>query len=193
MLVLHLPVNSYVTTVLRNYVRELSYYYSEMSPARQQWIYTFFMHPFLSAERVAGCVFPQQSSEEWLMKNFGAFRVSARVEELSTLNMLFSGLEVLHLLSPAQKAELLLRPEVAALDNGNISLVFHSLATGGPGRDPQWTTPGREPQWTTPGREPQWTNPGEHNWTGPGYPYPDPPPSPHSSVRQVRAEEPTRV
>jgi len=40
-------------------------------------------------------VFPQQSSEEWLMKNFGAFRVSARLEELSTLNMLFSGVSSL--------------------------------------------------------------------------------------------------
>ncbi|XP_034413383.1 uncharacterized protein LOC117747873 isoform X2 [Cyclopterus lumpus] len=164
-------------------VRELSNYYSEMNPTRQQWIYSFFMHPFLSGDRVAGCVLPQQSSEEWLMKNFGAFRAAARLKDLSALNMLFSGLEVLHLLSPAQKAELLLRPEVAGLDNGNLSLVFHSLSTGGP---PPTAGPGEAPHWTTPG--------GGHNWTTPGYPYtypphatynPNPPPSPQNSLRQV--------
>lgn len=37
-------------------VSELSHYYSEMNPVRQKWIYTFFMYPFLSGERVAGKV-----------------------------------------------------------------------------------------------------------------------------------------
>lgn len=38
-------------------VRELSHHYSEMNPVRQKWIYTFFMYPFLSGDRVAGEVF----------------------------------------------------------------------------------------------------------------------------------------
>lgn len=58
-------------------------------------------------------------------------------------------LEVLHLLSPAQKAELLLRPEVAGLDNGTLSLVFHSLLTGGSGPPPTMSPPGGH-NWTTP-------------------------------------------
>ena len=72
-------------------------------------------------------------------------------------------LEVLHLLSPEQKAELLLRPEVAGLDNGTLSLVFNSLMEGGHGHYPG-PQPGPN---TTSG---PWAGPG--NWTalGPGHP-----------------------
>ncbi|KAL7405207.1 hypothetical protein ABVT39_025204 [Epinephelus coioides] len=158
-------------------VRELSNHYSEMDPVRQKWIYTFFMFPFLSGDRVAGCVNPQESSEEWLMRNFGAFRVMARMNDFSALNLVFSGLEVLHLLTPAQKAELLLTPEVAGLDNSTLSLVFHSLLTGGPGHPPtispgggyNWTSPGGDYNWTSPGGDYNWTSPGGgYNWTTPG-------------------------
>lgn len=38
-----------------------------------------------------GCVSKEESSEEWLMKNFGAFRAMAQMDDLSTLNMAFSG------------------------------------------------------------------------------------------------------
>lgn len=38
-----------------------------------------------------GCVRKEESSEEWLMKNFGAFRAMARMKDFSTLNMVFSG------------------------------------------------------------------------------------------------------
>lgn len=85
-------------------------------------------------------------------------------------------LEVLQLLSPAQKAELLLRPEVTSLDNGTLSLVFHSLLTGDT-RPPPTMRPG-----------------GGHNWTSPGYPATYPPrptynsystQSPHDGLRDV--------
>ncbi|XP_029355460.1 uncharacterized protein mslnb [Echeneis naucrates] len=133
-------------------VKELSLYYSEMDPVRQKWIYTFFMYPFLSGDRVAGCVNLGQSSEEWLMKNFGAFRAMARMKDFSTLNVVFSGLEVLHLLSPAQKAELLMMPGVAGLDNATLTLVFHNLLTGGSGPLPTTTMrPGGSLSWTSPG------------------------------------------
>lgn len=85
-------------------------------------------------------------------------------------------LEVLHLLSPAQKAELLLKPEVASLDNGTLTLIFHNLLTGGSGPHPT-ASPG-----------------GGHSWTTPGYPltyHPQPtynpylPSSPHNTLREV--------
>ncbi|KAM9857099.1 uncharacterized protein ACBR49_000773 isoform 2-T2 [Aulostomus maculatus] len=151
-------------------VKELSHHFSEMDPVRQKWIYTFFMYPFLSGDRVAGCVKRNENSEDWLIKNFGAFKALARMKDFSTLNMVFSGLEVLHLLSPAQKAELLLRPEVAGLNNGTLNLVFHSLLTGGTGPPPTMS-PG-----------------GDYNWTNPGYPLtydPYSPPSPPNGFREV--------
>ncbi|XP_051242506.1 uncharacterized protein mslnb isoform X35 [Dicentrarchus labrax] len=169
-----LSTKNFSCSTYQTVVRELSHHYSEMNPARQKWIYTFFMYPFLSGDRVAGCVSQEESSEEWLMKNFGAFRVMARMNDFSTLNMVFSGLEVLHLLSPAQKAELLLRPEVAGLDNSTLNLVFHSLLTGGAGPPPT-----ASPE-------------GGHNWTTGYHPsYPQPtynpyqPPSPHNNLKEV--------
>ncbi|XP_039670200.1 uncharacterized protein LOC120567316 [Perca fluviatilis] len=207
-----LSTKTFSCSTYQTVVRELSHHYSEMNPVRQKWIYTFFMYPFLSGDRVAGCVSPQESSEEWLLKNFGAFRAMARMKDFSTLNMVFSGLEVLNLLSPAQKAELLLMPEVAGLDNDTLSLVFHSLLTGGsgppptpspggasywtsPGADQNLTYPGGNQNWTFPGGDQNWTYPGgDQNWTSPGYPstyppYPTydpyPPPSPKNSLRQV--------
>lgn len=126
-----LSTKNFSCSTYQTVVREISHYYSDMNPVRQKWIYTFFMYPFLSGDRVAGCVNPDESSEEWLMKNFGAFRAMARMKDFNSLNMVFSGLEVLHLLSPAQKAEMLLKPEVAGLDNGTLTLVFNSLLSGG--------------------------------------------------------------
>lgn len=35
-------------------VKELSHHFSEMNPVRQKWIYTFFMYPFLSGDRIDG-------------------------------------------------------------------------------------------------------------------------------------------
>lgn len=121
-------------------VKELSHHFSEMNPVRQKWIYTFFMYPFLSGDRIngkrpvkwplkyvayssrarfptddsicvwhfctrinsktnnnsasslfTGCVRRNETTEDWLMKNFGAFKAMARLEDFSTLNMAFSG------------------------------------------------------------------------------------------------------
>ncbi|KAJ8386178.1 hypothetical protein AAFF_G00176020 [Aldrovandia affinis] len=108
-------------------VKELSLHFSSLDPARQKWIYMFFMYPFLSRNSTAGCVSPGDDSQMWLMKNFGAFSVLARFQDFIKVNSVFSGLEVLNLLTPEQKAELLLHPDVGGLDNGTISLVFESL------------------------------------------------------------------
>ncbi|XP_076003783.1 uncharacterized protein LOC142996666 isoform X2 [Genypterus blacodes] len=170
-----LSTKNFSCSTYQTVVRELSHHFSEMDPARQKWIYTFFMYPFLSGDGIAGCVRRNESSEEWLMKNFGAFSVKARMKDFSTFNMVFKGLEVLHLLSPEQKAELLLRPEVAGLDNATLSLIFQSLLTGGSGPRPT-VGPG-----------------GSHNWSN-SYSYPpntsyDPnpylPASPQDTLRNV--------
>ncbi|XP_036388956.1 uncharacterized protein LOC118780497 [Megalops cyprinoides] len=108
-------------------VKELSLHFSNMDPVRQRWIYMFFMYPFLAGNGTAGCISPEDNSEDWLMKNFGSFSAMASFKDFTTLNIVFSGLEVLHLLTPEQKAELILHPEIGGLDNGTISLVFESL------------------------------------------------------------------
>lgn len=59
--VYHLSVTFVTTTshhpISSSRVREISHHFSEMDPVRQKWIYTFFMYPFLSGDRVAGKVF----------------------------------------------------------------------------------------------------------------------------------------
>ncbi|XP_036798448.1 uncharacterized protein LOC110489381 [Oncorhynchus mykiss] len=162
-------------------VEELSDHFSEMDPIRQRWIYMFFMYPFLSGER-AGCVRPGENSEDWLIRNFGSFKAVARMRDFTALNMVFSGLEVLHLLTPEQKAELLLHPEVEGLENGTLSLVFHTLMTEvhSPMENSTWTTPG----YPNPTYPPSYT---------PAYPprptsddqYSPRPPSPQESLREV--------
>lgn len=85
-------------------------------------------------------------------------------------------LEVLDLLSPAQKAELLLRPEIAGLDNGTLALVFSSLMTGGPGTHPT-PLPGGCHQRTSHGQPP--TYPPETSCE------PYRPPPPHNNLKEV--------
>ncbi|XP_028827791.1 uncharacterized protein mslnb isoform X2 [Denticeps clupeoides] len=110
-------------------VRELSVHFSGMDPVRQKWIYMFFMYPFLSDNRTAGCASDYDNSEDWLLKNFGSFSAMASMKDFRALNMFFSGFDVLHLLSPEQKAELLLHPELdGQLDEGGLGMVFSSLA-----------------------------------------------------------------
>ncbi|XP_067298496.1 uncharacterized protein mslnb [Pseudorasbora parva] len=108
-------------------VRELSQHFSGLDPVRQKWIYSFFLYPFLSRNTSSGCVDQEDSTEDWLMKNFGSFAVMAQVRDFTSMNIVFSGLEVLHLLSPEQKAELLLHPEEVGLTDSSLSLVFQSL------------------------------------------------------------------
>ncbi|KAK2817326.1 hypothetical protein Q5P01_025517 [Channa striata] len=143
-----LSTKNFSCSTYQTVVRGLSDYYSEMDPVRQKWIYTFFMYPFLSGDRVAGCLSPQGGSEDWLLKNFGSFSVEARIKDFLSLNVNFSGLDVLHLLTGAQKAQLLLNPELAGLDNATMTTVFHSLLTGGYSNT---TSPGGPDNGTSPG------------------------------------------
>ncbi|XP_061687085.1 uncharacterized protein LOC133506703 isoform X2 [Syngnathoides biaculeatus] len=165
-----LSTKNFSCSTYQTMVKELSQHFSEMIPARQKWIYSFFMYPYLSRHGVDGCVNPNESSEEWLLKNFGSFSVMARIYDLPALNIVFSSLEVLHLLSPAQKAELLMRPEVGGLTNDSLSLVFHSLMAD----DPLEHSP---------------DSGGNHSWNESGYLRPTHslylPPSPHNTLREV--------
>lgn len=45
---------------------------------------------------IVGCVDPEISSEEWLLKNFGSFSVMAQVRDFSSINLLFSGVRTLY-------------------------------------------------------------------------------------------------
>ncbi len=120
----------------------------------QVWVVWFYIVV------VVGCIDPEDSTEDWLMKNFGSFSVMAQVRDFTSINMIFSGVGTLtlasdvilmvirwhpqlcadvlrffpvlsagglHLLSPEQKAELLLHPEVVGLTDGSLGLVFQSL------------------------------------------------------------------
>lgn len=48
---------------------------------------------------VVGCVDPEDSTEDWLLKNFGSFSVMAQVRDFTSINMLFSGVGTLSLAS----------------------------------------------------------------------------------------------
>ncbi|XP_066516432.1 uncharacterized protein [Hoplias malabaricus] len=130
-------------------VEELSQHYFSLDAEKQQWIYSFFMYPFLSRNSSAGCVNPGDSNEDWLMKNFGSFSVLARIRDFKSINLLFNGLEVLHLLSAEQKAEILLYPDLLQLDNSSLGLVLDSLLNSSFSPAPNgsvWNPPDYSPQ-----------------------------------------------
>ncbi|XP_061079349.1 uncharacterized protein LOC133114197 [Conger conger] len=108
-------------------VKEISLHFSSLDPARQKWIYKHFVYSFLARNSTAGCVSSGETSEVWLKKNFGAFAVVSQLRDFTTLNTGFNALEVLHLLTPVQKAELLLSPELGHLDDSTLAMVFESL------------------------------------------------------------------
>ncbi|XP_042340408.1 uncharacterized protein LOC121941647 [Plectropomus leopardus] len=75
-------------------------------------IYAHFIYPFLLHHNTSDpqCIFSANDSAEWLTENFGVFSTIPSVTDFYKLNPNFSGLEVLHLLSPKQRAEMLLLP-----------------------------------------------------------------------------------
>ncbi|XP_069545539.1 uncharacterized protein [Brachyistius frenatus] len=73
----------------------------------ENFIYSFLLHHNSSDPQ---CVSSANQSAEWLEKNFGFFSRFASITDFYRLNPHFSGLEVLHLLSPRQIAEMLLLP-----------------------------------------------------------------------------------
>ncbi|XP_048870296.1 uncharacterized protein LOC125742383 [Brienomyrus brachyistius] len=140
----HFSCETYQTVV-----EELNKHFSGMDSVRKKWIYMSFMYPFLSRNSTegTGCASPEDSSEDWLLKNFGLFSAMARFKHLTELNVFFRGLEVLHILTPEQKAELLLHPELSGLDNNKFRLVFKSMLN--PLLENQDLTDSTTPQTTT--------------------------------------------
>ncbi|KAK3511236.1 hypothetical protein QTP70_033625 [Hemibagrus guttatus] len=168
-----LGYNNFSCQTYQTVVQELSKQFSSLDSQRQQWIYSYFMRPFLSRSAPAGCVLPGGTTEDWITKNFGSFSVLAQLRDFSSINGLFNGvanlgfyskffltymrptegqedvptvriiklkvllsgyfpavskqMDVLHLLSPEQKAVLMLYPESAGLNNESIGVVLGSL------------------------------------------------------------------
>ncbi|XP_053532117.1 uncharacterized protein LOC108258727 [Ictalurus punctatus] len=122
-----LGYNNFSCQTYQTVVQELSQQFSSLDSQRQQWIYSYFMQPFLSRSSPAGCMLPGDSTEDWLTKNFGSFSILAQLQDFSSVNALFNGLDVLHLLSPVQKAQLMLYPETVGLNNESLSVVLGSL------------------------------------------------------------------
>ncbi|XP_053333404.1 uncharacterized protein LOC128506831 [Clarias gariepinus] len=122
-----LGYNNFSCQTYQTVVQQLSQQFPSLDPQRQQWIYSHFMKPFLSSNAPAGCVLPGDTTEDWLTQNFGSFSVLAQLRDLSSINVLFNAMDVLHLLSPEQKAQLMLSPQSAGLNNESLSVVLGSL------------------------------------------------------------------
>ncbi|XP_029585184.1 uncharacterized protein LOC115172166 [Salmo trutta] len=97
---------------------------------QKQLIYNHFIRLFLFRKGSSdpGCLGNVNESADWLLKNFGNFSSIADLKDLYELNQHFSALEVLNVLSPNQKAELILDPSTGALENETlVKEVFISL------------------------------------------------------------------
>ncbi|XP_041133542.1 uncharacterized protein LOC121330804 isoform X4 [Polyodon spathula] len=119
-------------------VTELNNEFSNMDNKGQQWVYTYFINPFLSSSNASGstCISSTSNSRQWLQKNYGHFVVFAKYKDFVNLNSNFSGVEALALLSPGQVAELTVDPSVGALDNVVIiNQVFDMLQNHSHGRE----------------------------------------------------------
>ncbi|XP_059181406.1 uncharacterized protein LOC131959904 [Centropristis striata] len=89
-------------------LQEFIHHFNNMTGEKQHVVASDFILRFLSHPQSGpGCVSFSNSSEEWLMKNFGPFSTVMSIKFLLPLNPLFNPLEVLHLLTPEQMAEVL--------------------------------------------------------------------------------------
>ncbi|XP_059182427.1 uncharacterized protein LOC131960857 [Centropristis striata] len=81
------------------------YYYPDYN------VYQHFIYPFLMHHNNSGywCISSANESE-WMIKNFGVYLRFAPITDLYRLYPNFSGLKVLHLLTPHQIAEMMLLP-----------------------------------------------------------------------------------
>ncbi|KAL2100800.1 hypothetical protein ACEWY4_002561 [Coilia grayii] len=108
-------------------VKALSEHLSEKETDRKGMLYQRFILPFLSRNSTGGCVENSNSSEDWLMKNFQSFAAFATIADFIRLNRNFSGLDALEKLTPEQKADLVLHPEMEGQYNNTIIQVLQSL------------------------------------------------------------------
>ncbi|KAL7845119.1 hypothetical protein AOLI_G00233110, partial [Acnodon oligacanthus] len=90
-----------------------------------------FIYPFLSRHNLSdpSCVSNTSGSSDWLAKNFGNFSAYASLEELLILNIHFSSLDSLDLLTPSQAAEATLTSG-ALNSTSRMEQVFDRLEKG---------------------------------------------------------------
>ncbi|KAG5276941.1 hypothetical protein AALO_G00111660 [Alosa alosa] len=88
---------------------ELSYGFDHLGEHQAERVLRFFIMPFLFRNSTdSGCIC--NNSTAWLIDNFGPFTVLIQLKSLFDLNTHFDPLAVLDLLSPKQKAELMVLP-----------------------------------------------------------------------------------
>ncbi|CAB1454988.1 unnamed protein product [Pleuronectes platessa] len=75
-----LSTKSFSCSTYQTVVRELSLHYSHMEPVRQKWIYSFFMYPFLSGDRVAGCASRKREQRGLADEEFRCFQRNGSVK-----------------------------------------------------------------------------------------------------------------
>ncbi|XP_064179421.1 uncharacterized protein LOC135248565 [Anguilla rostrata] len=117
-------------------VRALSEQISSLDRKQERFVYTHFIHLFLSRNDTSdpSCLSSTDGSTDWLQKNFGNFTVFAPLEDLVRLNDNFSSFETLALLTPTQTADLTVIS--GALKNTDqINTVFDQLETEDPFRN----------------------------------------------------------
>ncbi|XP_036412854.1 uncharacterized protein LOC118797685 [Colossoma macropomum] len=104
----------------------------QLMKEEQKWsIFTYFIYPFLSRDDLSdpSCVSSTSGSSDWLAKNFGKFSAYASLEELLILNIHFSSLDSLDLLTPSQAAEVTLTSG-ALNSTSQMDQVFDRLEKG---------------------------------------------------------------
>ncbi|XP_051988667.1 uncharacterized protein mslna [Xyrauchen texanus] len=107
-------------------VKDLSTY---IDSARQRMVYQNFIKPFLEKKTTdAGCVSSANSLQEWLLLNFQTFSTIASLGDFTNLNQNFSGLSVVDMLTPEQRAQLIFNLEASAnLNNETINQLLQSF------------------------------------------------------------------
>ncbi|XP_078138437.1 uncharacterized protein LOC144538194 [Centroberyx gerrardi] len=89
-------------------LQAFSHQFDHMTLKQQHVVLRELILPFLTHRQSdPGCVSSSNSSADWLRKNLGPFSVFVSLRDLLDLNPDFAPLEVLHLLSSKQTAELL--------------------------------------------------------------------------------------
>ncbi|KAF4117956.1 hypothetical protein G5714_000007 [Onychostoma macrolepis] len=83
-----------------------------MEVGKQQVVLTDFIQPFLSRDDLTGnsCVQSTNSDSDWLLKNFGQFRIIANFTDFINLKRDFNGVEAAEFLTLSQLAELCSEP-----------------------------------------------------------------------------------
>ncbi len=87
----------------------------------QVWVVWFYVVV------VVGCINPEDSTEDWLMKNFGSFSVMAQVRDFTSINMIFSGVGTLTLASDVILMVIRWHPQLCA----DVLRFFPVLSAGG--------------------------------------------------------------